>query len=62
MGELFRMKATFTTDAKVGLTNEDHYIYLFKMIEQYLNDPTSVKVATAPALPDGSPIGCGGMH
>ncbi|MFT5016881.1 MAG: hypothetical protein ACI92C_002611 [Neolewinella sp.] len=62
MGELFRMKATFTADAKVGLTNEDHYIYLFKMIEQYLNDPTSVKVATAPALPDGSPIGCGGMH
>ena len=62
MGELVRLRSVYAAQAQTGLANGDHYIYLSKMIEQYLNDPTSVKVAPAPTLPDGSPIGCGGMH
>ena len=61
-GELYRLRSNYARQAQVGLANGDHYIYLSEMIEQYLNDPTSIKVAPAPALPDGSPIGCGGMH
>ncbi len=51
--ELINIRESFmeATDA--------HARYIFRQIMLYLQDPTSVKVPTAPALPDGSPIGCG---
>jgi hypothetical protein len=62
MGELVHIKNRVKELAKAGEINGDHYLYVSKEIKQYLSDPTSVKVAPAPALPDGSPIGCGELH
>lgn len=42
--------------------NAGHMHYLEQQIKQFFRDPSSVKVAPAPALPDGSPIGCGEFH
>jgi hypothetical protein len=39
-----------------------HRYYIDQTIKQFLADPSSVEVSPAPALPDGSPIGCGGLH
>ncbi len=41
---------------------EAHRHYIGVSAQQFLTDPSSVEVSPAPALPDGSPIGCGGMH
>jgi len=45
-----------------GGSDAAHHQYIAREINNFLADPTSVKVAAAPALPDGSPIGCGGVH
>lgn len=37
-----------------------HLRYLREQIQQFRRTPTQFKVPAAPALPDGSPIGCGG--
>ena len=39
-----------------------HRYYLGVMVNQFLTDPRSVDISPAPALPDGSPIGCGAFH
>ena len=39
-----------------------HDAYLHREIKRFLADPSSVEISKAPALPDGSPIGCGGFH
>lgn len=39
-----------------------HITYLQAQIDQFKRDPKSYKVPEAPALPDGSPIGCGETH
>jgi len=52
------------TNATDNLSNpiNGHRYYLNQTIKQFLADPGSVEVSPAPALPDGSPIGCGGFH
>lgn len=47
---------------KTGEKNAGHYAYLARQINQFFQDPGSVKITPAPALPDGSPIGCGEFH
>ena len=37
-----------------------HYLYLSQMIKGFFEDPSEYKVPEIPAMPDGSPIGCGG--
>lgn len=39
-----------------------HVTYLLTQIDQFKRDPKAYQVPEAPELPDGSPIGCGGMH
>ena len=39
-----------------------HLRYLREQIAQFRRTPKQFKVPAAPALPDGSPIGCGGIH
>ena len=61
--ELMRIKnrtGNASVDSDEGHT--PHYLYITRQIENFLDDPTSVSVRTAPSLPDGSPIGCGGLH
>jgi len=36
-----------------------HYTYLSWQIELFKRNPADYKVPEAPAMPDGSPIGCG---
>lgn len=62
LAELVRIKSL--ADGKTGADTDNgaHYLYVLRQIEQFLADPTTVKVRPAPSLPDGSPIGCGGMH
>jgi hypothetical protein len=55
--ELLRIKSSI--DGKASAVKGAHYVYLLRQIEQFMDDPSSVKVRKAPALPDGSPIGCG---
>ena len=38
-----------------------HLTYGLFQIEQFLDDPAEWKAPSAPSLPDGSPIGCGGF-
>ncbi|MEM9928413.1 MAG: zinc-dependent metalloprotease [Bacteroidota bacterium] len=59
-GALRRLGEKFDALINEAGDNSDHYVYLFTQVDNFLNDPTSVKVRPAPALPDGSPIGCGG--
>lgn len=59
LAELIRIKKSVDGKASPGAIKGAHYLYILKQIEQFLNDPTSVEVRSAPALPDGSPIGCG---
>lgn len=37
-----------------------HYLYLSNMIRRFFEDPSSFETPMIPAMPDGSPIGCGG--
>jgi len=62
MAELYWIEGQISiTDNFVnGLSG--HRYYLDQTIKQFLADPGSVEVSPAPALPDGSPIGCGGLH
>lgn len=41
---------------------DSHSQYLSLQIERFVRSPESIKIAPAPALPDGSPIGCGHLH
>jgi hypothetical protein len=59
LAELMRIKNSVDGKASPGAVKGGHYLYILKQIEQFLDDPTSVEVRSAPALPDGSPIGCG---
>jgi hypothetical protein len=62
MAELYRIGLeTNVTDNFTNSLNGHRY-YLNQTIKQFLADPGSVEVSPAPALPDGSPIGCGGLH
>jgi hypothetical protein len=36
-----------------------HYFYLANLIDRFFADPSGFKTPTIPAMPDGSPIGCG---
>lgn len=36
-----------------------HYFYLANLIDRFFTDPSSFKTPAIPAMPDGSPIGCG---
>ncbi len=36
-----------------------HYLYLLEQIRHFRNDPGAYSVPAMPAMPDGSPIGCG---
>jgi len=62
LAELVRTRAMIDNKAKFGQVNGAHYLYLSGQIKNYLNDPKSVTVRKAPALPDGSPIGSCGFH
>lgn len=62
LGELMRIGISADLKAKNDVLNSDHYQYLGGQIRNFLSDPTSVEVRPAPELPDGSPIGCGGLH
>jgi len=62
LAELVRIKSSANGKTGNGAANGAHYLYVVRQIEQFLADPTTVKVRPAPSLPDGSPIGCGGMH
>ena len=59
LAELMRIKNSVNGKAEPGAVRGGHYLYVLKQIEQFLDDPTSVEVRSAPVLPDGSPIGCG---
>ncbi|HKK74936.1 MAG TPA: zinc-dependent metalloprotease [Saprospiraceae bacterium] len=37
-----------------------HYLYLGNMIRNFFEDPSGFETPDIPAMPDGSPIGCGG--
>ena len=58
LGELTRLNNRYAKYDNSVVTNADHYIYLQTEINQFIADPSSVKVAPALKLPDGSPIGC----
>ncbi|TXF90023.1 zinc-dependent metalloprotease [Neolewinella aurantiaca] len=62
LGELLRLKNIFNDWKDPKGANGAHYVYLTQQIDQFITDPASVKITQAPALPDGSPIGCGGLH
>lgn len=57
LAELVRIKSS--VDGKAGAIKDAHYLYVLRQIEQFLLDPSTVKIPDAPRLPDGSPIGCG---
>jgi len=63
---LYELKRIKNQAASVGMKNDEghtsHYLYINQQIKNFLADPTSVTVRSAPSLPDGSPIGCGGFH
>ncbi|MFT5997714.1 MAG: hypothetical protein ACI81P_000159 [Neolewinella sp.] len=63
MAELYRI-GHVETNVPENFSNplNGHRYYLNQTIKQFLADPSSVEVSPAPALPDGSPIGCGGFH
>jgi hypothetical protein len=39
-----------------------HYAYIKRQITLFNNNPKEFKAAKSPSMPDGSPIGCGGIH
>ncbi|MTB52494.1 zinc-dependent metalloprotease [Lewinella sp. W8] len=62
MAELKRLEEDLYTGERDNYNAlRGHRDYLDLQIRTFFNDPTSVKISTAPGLPDGSPIGCGGM-
>ena len=60
-GALLELKRSSALSGKEAESNA-HQLNIVREINNFLADPTSVKVAPAPSLPDGSPIGCGEMH
>lgn len=62
MGELSRLRNMYDDLTNSTTAKGAHYLYLVTEIQQFMTDPSSVKVAPAMRLPDGSPIGCGGGH
>ncbi len=65
-GALYELKRIRNASANARVENDEghtsHYLYITQQIENFLADPTSVTVRSAPGLPDGSPIGCEGLH
>jgi hypothetical protein len=62
MAELKRIEENlYTGERDIYDAIRGHRDYLDLQIRTFFNDPTSVEISTAPSLPDGSPIGCGGM-
>lgn len=49
---------------KDGLSREErgHLSYMAQEIQMCLEHPESYKLPAPPSIPDGSPIGCGGLH
>ena len=39
-----------------------HYTYVLQQINEFKKGPSNFKLPEAPKLPDGSPIGCNGIH
>ena len=52
---------TFMDNAKTpnDPAEKAHQMYMNHQIKQFMADPSGFKLPEAPALPDGSPIGCG---
>ncbi len=52
--------------AKAGMTDNEaqkaHWLYLQEQIRSFSRNPDSFKLPASKSMPDGSPIGCGGMH
>lgn len=40
----------------------NHQVYLDRQIKAFLANPKDVEIPAPISLPDGSPIGCGGLH
>ncbi|GJM36515.1 MAG: hypothetical protein DHS20C18_55160 [Saprospiraceae bacterium] len=55
-----QLKGHYEGKAAANLQQRAHYIYLLRQIDLFEKDPGQYKVPKSPALPDGSPIGCGG--
>ena len=58
-GELLRL---FNGKLAASATDNGHQAYLQRRINLFLENPTGMKALPTANLPDGSPIGCGGMH
>ena len=52
------------SNSQAGISDEQkaHELYLGRQINQFMDRPDTFKVPAAPAMPDGSPIGCGHFH
>ena len=49
-----------STNSRSGTAAEKaHQFYMAHQIKQFMADPSGFELPEAPALPDGSPIGCG---
>lgn len=58
LAELMSRTGKSSADPK----EQAHYLYLIQKVAAFRLNPADFKLPASPGLPDGSPIGCGGIH